>query len=75
MSAIGQSRRYCPRDTVRQAMIMIRTKRRNRELLLVRTEGNCLQAGFLFKDLGYLANYAAFLASSTMATRLNENLA
>jgi hypothetical protein len=41
-------------------MIMIRTKRGNRELPLVLTEGNCLKARFLFKDLGYLANYALF---------------
>ena len=41
-------------------MVMIRTKRRNRELLLVLTEGNRLKARFLVKDLGYLANYTPF---------------
>ena len=40
--------------------VVIRTKRRNRELLLVLTEGNRLKARFLVKDLGYLANYAPF---------------
>jgi hypothetical protein len=60
MASIRHSRRYCPRDTIRQAMIMIGTKRGNRELPLVLTEGNCLKARFLFKDLGYLANYALF---------------
>ena len=39
---------------------MIKTKRRNRELLLVLTEGNRLEARFLLKDLGYLANYTPF---------------
>jgi hypothetical protein len=74
MTAIWRSRQYCPRDTIRQAMVTIRTKGRNRKLLLVLTEGDCLQARFLFKDLRYLADYTPFFIT-VHARRLKANLA